>query len=68
MLFNGNKFKVNETRAYPVEYGYINTYKPEESHNPPYSYVINYKWAPRNDLFRLYGGDPTRVPNRILNN
>lgn len=66
--YNGHKFNVNETRAYPVEYGYINTYKPEEFHNPPYSYVINYKWAPRNDLFRLYGGDPTRVPNRILNN
>lgn len=63
--YNGHKFKVNETRAYPVEYGYINTYKPEEFHNPPYSFVINYKCPQRTDLFRLYGGDLTRVPHKI---
>lgn len=60
--YNGHVFNVNETRAYPVDYGYTSEYKPEEFHNPPYSFVINYGCPDRDDLWRLYNGDYRNVP------
>lgn len=45
-----------------LDYGYTSEYKPEEFHNPPYSFVINYGYPMRDDLWRLYDGDYRNVP------
>lgn len=64
MTFNyeGKEFRVYETRAYPVDYGYDPGFAASYYHNPPHDVVINFYNPLRYDLEKYYGGDPSRVP------
>lgn len=60
--YNGKTIKTLETRAYPVKYGYTNSFPPEYYHNPPHDFVINYKCPLRQDLELYYHNDPSLIP------